>query len=103
MAAAKGTEMDFIIVSAMLAWVLAHPAQYPPYKGEDRYGHAGWWNGAEQPHVCPTGSRQSGLRVCGGIHYRYYLAGHGYVGGYGEGNDPCRANPWDRNSAWVCK
>lgn len=97
----------FLAVSGMMGWALSHPAQFPPYKGEGRYGHQGWWNGADYPFACPRDgvnpSWTVGKKLCGGVHYRYYIEGHGYVGGYGEGNDPCRANPWNRYSAWVCK
>lgn len=93
---------------------LTNPGTFPPYKGEPARGHQGWWHGgnhwwnhAAGPHRCPNDGVNPrwtvGRLLCGGVHVRYYIEGNGYVGGYGAGNDPCRANPWDRDSAWVCK
>ena len=99
--------MEAILALAAMAIVMSDTQRFPPYQGEDAAGHQGFWNGAEQPHACLKDGVNPkwtvGKKLCSGVHYRYYLSGNGFVGGMNEGNDPCRADPWDRNSAWICR
>lgn len=102
-----GLPFAFIIFGTMMAAAIANPKAFPPYDGLARYDqHQGWWIGADYPFACPRTAENPrwtwGKKLCGGVHLRYWFKDR-YVGGYADGNDVCRSNPWNRYSAWICR